>query len=256
MAERMSQSAINAGVGDARQQVRDAVAEVEGQIAEHWVWYLILGIVLLLGGIAAIAFPFLSTVAAKLALGWIFLFAGVMTVVHGFSAGNWRGFLWNLLIGILYVVAGGYLVFFPLAGIVTLTMIIAVLFLADGILEIIMAYRLRPHSGWGWVLASGVAALIAGVLIASQLPSSATWVIGFLVGIKMIMAGWSYIALALGSHPSPPLDEHAAGINFRQRSDRCRGRWQGGCSIELTAWASGPDRRVYGRRGRRGPRSP
>ena len=125
MAERMSQSAINAGVGDARQQVRDAVAEVEGQIAEHWVWYLILGIVLLLGGIAAIAFPFLSTVAAKLALGWIFLFAGVMTVVHGFSAGNWRGFLWNLLIGILYVVAGGYLVFFPLAGIVTLTMFIA-----------------------------------------------------------------------------------------------------------------------------------
>jgi uncharacterized membrane protein HdeD (DUF308 family) len=83
---------------------------------------------------------------------------------------------------------------------VTLTLVVALLFLADGILEIIMAYRLRPHSGWGWVLASGVAALIAGVLIASQLPSSATWVLGVLVGIKMIMTGWSFIALALGSH--------------------------------------------------------
>jgi len=87
MAERMSQSAVNAGVADTRQQLGDAVAEVEAQIAEHWVWYLILGIVLLLGGIAAIAFPFLSTVAAKLALGWIFLFAGVMTVVHGSQQG-------------------------------------------------------------------------------------------------------------------------------------------------------------------------
>lgn len=200
MADRTSQSTVDAGIADARQQLRDAAAEVEAQIAEHWVWYLILGIVLLLGGMAAIAFPFLSTVAAKLALGWIFLFAGVMTVVHAFSAGNWRGFLWNLLIGILYAVAGAYLVLFPLAGILTLTMLVAVLFLADGILEIIMAYRLRPHSGWGWVLASGVAALIAGFLIASQFPSSATWVIGVLVGIKMIMTGWSYIALALGSH--------------------------------------------------------
>jgi uncharacterized membrane protein HdeD (DUF308 family) len=199
MAERMSQQAINAGIADARHQGRDAVAEVGGQIAEHWVWYLILGIVLLVGGIAAIAFPFLSTIAAKLALGWIFLFTGAVTVVHGFSAGNWRGFLWNLLIGILYVVAGAYLVFLPLAGIVTLTMLIAALFLADGILEIIMAYRLRPLSGWGWVLASGVAALIVGILIASQLPSSATWVIGFLVGIKMMMAGCSFIALALSS---------------------------------------------------------
>lgn len=200
MAERMSQSAINAGIADTRQQMGEAVAEVESQIAEHWVWYLILGTVLLLGGIAAIAFPFLSTIAAKLALGWIFLLAGVVTVVHGFSTGNWRGFFWNLLIGILYVVAGAYLVFFPLAGIVTLTMLIAVLFLADGILEIIMAFRLRPHSSWGWILASGIVALIAGAMIASQLPSSATWVIGVLVGIKMMMAGWSYIALALGSH--------------------------------------------------------
>jgi uncharacterized membrane protein HdeD (DUF308 family) len=187
-------------MAEARQQVQDAAAEVEGQIAAHWVWYLILGVLLLVGGVAAIAFPFVSTITAKIALGWIFLATGVITLVHAFSAGNWRGFFWNLLIGILYLVAGAYLLLFPLAGIVTLTMVIAALFLADGILEIMMAFRLRPHHNWGWVLASGVAALIAGFLIWSRLPSSATWVIGFLVGIKMIMAGWSFIALALGSH--------------------------------------------------------
>jgi uncharacterized membrane protein HdeD (DUF308 family) len=191
-------------MAEARQQVQDAVAEVEGQIAAHWVWYLILGVLLLVGGVAAIAFPFVSTITAKIALGWIFLATGVITLVHALSAGNWRGFFWNLLIGILYLMAGAYLLLFPLAGIVTLTMVIAALFLADGILEIMMAFRLRPHHNWGWVLASGVAALIAGFLIWSRLPSSATWVIGFLVGIKMIMAGWSFIALALGSHEHHP----------------------------------------------------
>ena len=82
MAERMSQEAIDAGLADVRGQVRGAVARAESQIAEHWVWYLILGFVLLLGGFAAIAFPFLSTIAAKLALGWIFLFAGGMAIGH------------------------------------------------------------------------------------------------------------------------------------------------------------------------------
>jgi uncharacterized membrane protein HdeD (DUF308 family) len=204
MAERLSQSAIDAGIADNRQHVRQVVAEAESQIAKHWVWYLILGIALLLGGVVAIAFPFLSTIAAKRVLGWIFLFSGVVTVVHAFSAGNWRGFLWNLLIGILYTVGGAYLLLSPIVGVVTLTMLVAAVFLADGVLEIIMAFRLRPHHSWGWVLASGVAALVAGFLIWSQLPSSATWVIGVLVGIKMIMAGWSFIALALGSH------EHAS----------------------------------------------
>jgi uncharacterized membrane protein HdeD (DUF308 family) len=185
-----------------QQGIDTALAEARRQIGEHWVWYLILGIVLLLAGLAAIAFPFLSTIAAKIALGWIFLVSGLFMIIHAFSAGEWRGFFWNLLIGILYLVAGGYLAFFPLAGILTLTILVAALFLADGLLEVIMAFRLRPHEGWGWVLVSGLVAIAAGALIALQLPSSATWVIGVLAGIKMIFAGWSFIFLALAGHRS------------------------------------------------------
>src|SRR5262245_27782260 len=209
MAERLSRAAIDAGVADTQEQVRDAVARAQAQIAEHWVWYLFLGIVLVLGGCAAIAFPHLSTIAAKIALGWIFLISGVVTILHALSAGEWRGFILNLLIGILYAVAGAYLVFLPLAGILTLTALVAALFLADGVLELIMAFRVRSHRGWGWVLFSGLVAIAAGALIALQLPSSATWVLGTLVGIKMIFAGWSFIALALGGHradaPTPGL---------------------------------------------------
>jgi uncharacterized membrane protein HdeD (DUF308 family) len=187
----MSQAAIDTALTEARRQ-----------IAEHWVWYLILGIVLLLAGLAAIAFPFVSTVAAKIALGWIFLVSGLFMIIHAFSAGEWRGFFWNLLIGILYLVGGAYLAFFPLTGILTLTILVAALFLADGLLEVIMAFKLRPHEGWGWVLVSGLVAIAAGGLIAMQLPSSATWVIGVLAGIKMIFAGWSFVFLALSGHRS------------------------------------------------------
>jgi uncharacterized membrane protein HdeD (DUF308 family) len=200
MVERMSQAAMRAGFADAQQQVRDSVAKAKAQIAEHRGWYLSLGIVLWLAGLAAIAFPFLSTIAAKIALGWIFLVAGVVMIAHAFSVGEWRGFVMNLLIGILHVIVGGYLAFLPFAGILTLTILVAALFLADGLLEAIMAFRIRPHEGWGWVLASGLAAVAVGVLIALHLPTSATWAIGALVGVKMIFAGSSFLALALGGH--------------------------------------------------------
>jgi uncharacterized membrane protein HdeD (DUF308 family) len=202
MVERLSQAAIDAGIADTREQARSAVARAEAQIAQHWVWYLFLGIVLVLAGFAAIAFPHVSTIAAKIALGWIFLVSGIVAILHAFSAGEWRGFFLNLLIGILYAAVGAYLAFLPLAGIFTLTALVAALFLADGVLEVAMAFRIRSHRGWGWVLVSGLVAIAAGALIALQLPSSATWVLGVLVGIKMIFAGWSFIALALGGHRS------------------------------------------------------
>jgi uncharacterized membrane protein HdeD (DUF308 family) len=200
MAERISPAAMQAGLDDTRNQMRDAFAKAQAQIAEHWIGYLVLGCVLVLAGMAAIAFPYLSTVAAKIALGWIFVFSGAAIIFHAFSAGDWRGFFWNLLIGLLHLGVGGYLALLPLTGILTLTVLIAALLIADGILEVGMALHIRPHDGWGWVLVSGLVAIAAGVLIALQLPNSATWTIGLLIGIKMLFAGWSFITLALGAH--------------------------------------------------------
>jgi uncharacterized membrane protein HdeD (DUF308 family) len=206
MAERLSQAAIDAGVAETRQQMRDAVDRVHAEVAHHWVWYLILGIVLIVAGMAAIAFPQLSTIAVKALLGWVFLFAGGAMIVHAFTVGEWRGFFANLLIGILYVAGGGVLAFVPLAGLLAITLLIAALFIADGVLEIAAAMRIKPHRAWGWVMVSGIVALVAGLLIALQLPSSAGWVLGLLAGIKLIFAGWSFVALSLGeSSPRAPL---------------------------------------------------
>ena len=153
---------------------------------------------LVLAGAAAIAFPLLSTIAAEIiALGSIFLAGGVMLLIHAFSIKEWRGFLTELVIGVLYLIAGGWLAFFPFTGIITLTILLAALFLAEGVLEVIMAVRVRPHEGWVWLLLSGLVAVAVGVLIAYELPSSATWAIGLLAGVNLLSTGISFIVLAL-----------------------------------------------------------
>jgi uncharacterized membrane protein HdeD (DUF308 family) len=186
MTEQFSQADIDA-----------ALAAAKKAIADNWGWFMTLGILMVLAGVAAIAFPLLSTIAAKIALGWIFLLSGVLLVIHAFSIQQWRGFLLGLLLGVLYVVAGGWLAFLPFTGIITLTILLAALFLAEGVLEVIMAMRVRPHEGWGWLLLSGLVAVAVGALIAAELPSSATWAIGLLAGVNLLSTGVSFIVLAL-----------------------------------------------------------
>ena len=103
----------------------------------------------------------------------------------------------ELLLGVLYLVAGGWLAFFPFTGIITLTILLAALFIVEGVLEAAMALKVRPHEGWGWLLASGIIAVAVGVLITLELPSSATWAIGLLAGVNLISTGASFVALAL-----------------------------------------------------------
>jgi uncharacterized membrane protein HdeD (DUF308 family) len=168
-------------------------------VAENRTWFMILGVVLIILGVIAVAFPFMTTLAAKTFLGWLFLIGGVFQIIHAFSTQKWIAFFFNLLVGILYLFAGAWLAFFPLAGIVTLTVLLAAMFIAQGVLEVIMALRLRGLEGWMWVLVSGLIALAVGLMIFAQLPSSAIWAIGLLVGINMISSGLAYFFLAMAS---------------------------------------------------------
>lgn len=154
---------------------------------------------LIILGVAAIAFPLLTTIAAKIALGWLFLIGGVVQIAHAFSTRQWSEFFFDLLVGLLYLIAGGWLALFPLTGIVTLTVLLAALFIAQGVLEGLMAFRMRPAAGWLWMLIAAIAAFAVGVLIIAHLPSSAAWAIGLLVGIKLIMSGWAYLFLTMAA---------------------------------------------------------
>jgi uncharacterized membrane protein HdeD (DUF308 family) len=173
------------------------LAVTRKHVAEKWGWFLALGIALIVVGLAAILWPFPATIATKVVLGWLFLIGGIVMIVHAFSSQGWGGFLWSLLVGVLYLVAGGYLAFFPLTGLLTLAILLAILFVAEGVFETIMAFRIRPHEGWGWMLLSGIAAIAVGFIIAMGLPGTATWALGLLVGINLLFTGWSYVFLAM-----------------------------------------------------------
>ena len=172
---------------------------VRSVIAENRTWFMILGVVLIILGIIAIFFPLMTTIAAKIVFGWILLIGGIVQVVHAFSTQKWTAFLFDLIVGILYVFVGGWLAFFPLTGIITLTILLAAVFVAQGILEVVMAFRLRGHEGWIWVLIAGVVALVVGILVFAQLPSSAIWAIGLLTGINLLSSGWAYFFMAMAA---------------------------------------------------------
>ena len=172
-------------------------ASVIAAISENRNWFMVLGVFLVILGFVAILFPFATTIAAKIVLGWLFLISGAGQIWHAFSTQKWSEFALNLLVGILYLAAGAWLAFLPLTGILTLTILLSALFIVEGVLESMMAFRMKPHEGWGWMLFAGLCALAVGILIMAKLPSSAVWAIGLLVGINMISTGWAYLFLAM-----------------------------------------------------------
>jgi len=110
---------------------------------------------------------------------------------------TWGGFAWQLAIGILFVLGGFDMAFFPLSGAITLALVLGVIFLVKGIFQLVLGFRYRPHAGWGWMVAAGALAVLVGLAILVQWPFSGAWVPGTLVGISLIFSGWSYVAVAL-----------------------------------------------------------
>lgn len=164
----------------------------DGRFAKRLTW---LGIAFIIFGVLAIIFPLATTIAAKVFIGWLFIIAGGFQIWQSFSIREWGGFLWNLLIGILYLVVGCWLAFDPFSGIIGLTVLLAITFIAQGVMEAVMANNLRPKTGWGWMMFSGLIGVLAGVLIISGLPSTAVWAVGLMVGINMISSGFAFFTL-------------------------------------------------------------
>jgi len=168
-------------------------------LSRNWGWLLALGILMVLLGGFAIAAPAVATIAVQIMLGWLLVIGGIAEGIHAFMAQGWRGFLFELLSAILYLAVGVLLLVNPVAGALALTVVLAVFLVVEGIFKIIMAMRVRDHSGWGWLLASGILSLILGVLIWAEWPYSGLWVIGLLVGIQLLFTGWSLVMLALAA---------------------------------------------------------
>lgn len=159
-------------------------------------WLIVWGILLIICGILAVALPFMAAVAVSVVVAWLIVFAGIVHLILAFHAHSAGSVIWKLLVGLAYLIFGGYLIVHPVLGVASLTLLLACLFLIEGILNIVLFFKMRSMQGSSWVLVDGVVTLILGLMIYLQWPSSSLWAIGTLVGISMIISGVTRVMLS------------------------------------------------------------
>ena len=172
---------------------------VEG-MKRHRGFMMVLGILLIIGGIWAMAMPFASSMAAAFILGWLFVFGGIMEVITGLMTRKevgTGGTIMTVLLALVWVAAGMFILRNPFEGMVGLTLALAVVLVADGVLRTFYAFELKPIKGWGWVLFSGIVGILAGVIIGGNLLDASAVILGLIVGIRFLFEGWSMVALSL-----------------------------------------------------------
>ncbi len=159
----------------------------------HRGWLLILGILYFIVGWIAIGYPVAATIAIELLIGYILLVAGVISIIGSFFSGSWKNFILIILSGILYLIVGFLLVTNLKQGVIALTLLLAAFLLVEGFFKIINAYQLKPAKNWVWILVSGVASVILGIMIWAEFPESSAFVIGLLFGIYFLLNGLAFI---------------------------------------------------------------
>lgn len=176
-----------------------AVTEAAGKLRKHWGWLLFMGIILVILGIIGLGMSTALTITSILFFGFMMIAAGILQLIDAFKAEGWKSILAYVLISILYIIAGILMIYDPIFSAMWLTLAIAGIIIAVGILRIIMGFQIKPVKGWGWTVFSGVISILLGIMIIAQWPVSGLWVIGMFVAIELIMQGWSMIAIALVS---------------------------------------------------------
>jgi uncharacterized membrane protein HdeD (DUF308 family) len=155
-----------------------------------------LGFIMVLLGLAALAFPIFSTLAATILVGWALLISGVAMFISSFWLHGTGPFFGANLFGLLSAVAGVFLLFNPFAGAVALTLVVGVMFMFQGAAELMFAMEMRPASGWLGMLLSGLASIALAIIIASGWPGISVFVLGLLFGINFLTTGLGYIFIS------------------------------------------------------------
>ena len=150
-------------------------------------------IVMIVLGFAAVLLPLAAGIGVSIVVSWIVAFGGVAYLVYAFAARGTGVFLWRMLIGAVYILGGGYLAFHPGLALESLTLVVAVIFFLEGIMEIAAFFQLRAVAGGGWILFDAVVTLLLAYLIWRPWPFSSVWAIGTLVGINLIFRGVTWL---------------------------------------------------------------
>jgi len=163
-------------------------------------WSIALSVLMIVAGVLAIAVPVVAGVALTAIVGWLLILSGALHLVFAWRAGRAGSVVWEILLGILYGAIGFYLLARPLAGLASLTFVLAAYLFVEGILEFIVSFQLRPAPGSAWLLLDGIVTVLLAVMIWATWPFSSAWAIGTLVGISMVFSGITRLMLSRAVH--------------------------------------------------------
>ncbi len=179
----------------------ELAAGLQKSVPAHWRAFMAEGVLLVVLGLAAIALPLFAGLTTAILLGWVLLVAGFVGLLATLRRRGAGGFAWSLLSACMAMVAGAVLLVYPLTGLVTLTYVLIVYFVADGVFSIAgaLSHKRALAGRWEWVLVSGLVDFVLAAIIISGLPGSFLWVVGMLVGIDLVIGGISLIGMASAS---------------------------------------------------------
>jgi len=166
---------------------------------DHWLVFLIEGIVLIVLGLLAVVVPVIASLAVTIFIGWLFLIGGAVGLAMTLVARHAPGFWLSVLSAAVAIGAGAVLIWWPVGGVFSLTLVLTGYFIADGVVSIMLAieHRRQFSHAWGWLLAAGIVDLLLAAIIISGLPGTAAWAIGLIVGIDLMFGGSSLVVIAL-----------------------------------------------------------
>jgi len=170
-----------------------AIHEVTGK----WGWFVALGVgELVLGGIAS-ADLLAASLASVLVIGVAMTFAGLLQIAHALSVRGWRGMLLWLFAGLVYGAAGIIVLFDPLLASLTLSLTAGLMLIAAGVMRISAGIRMRPTTGWQWIVAAGAFTVCVGGFVVAAWPTIGLWFLGALLAVDLIFRGWGLIAFGV-----------------------------------------------------------
>jgi uncharacterized membrane protein HdeD (DUF308 family) len=177
----------------AAEAFREAMRET---VKRYALWYLIEGMLLVAAGIVAIIYPVISSVAVVVLLGWLLIVSGVVQGLSLIGARHVPHFWLQLISVILAVLIGLLFLRDPAQGILTIGLLLIVFFMMEGMSKVVFALTIRPFPNWGWVLASGLVGILLALILWANLPVTAVWLVGFLLGFNLISVGAAIAYLA------------------------------------------------------------
>lgn len=153
------------------------------------IWTLLLGLLMLVAGVLALIFPFPASLTVVVFAAWSFIVLGVLQLIIAAKDAEGASRILIALLGVVMIWIGFVLRGNPLEGLITLTIIVALSFVASGVAKVFIGWTIRSLGMGGWVMLSGAVSLALGIMFLANVLGTAPWLLGMLLGIELLSNG-------------------------------------------------------------------